>query len=345
MPGARWTVLLALGAIGVCLGQGIRVEGGSIRVEGKGEVAVYVEGVAGAPAVLGMSRVEGEDTVFAPRFGLTAGVKYRVVFRGPGGVVERVVDGPEREQKAATRVVQVYPSRSVVPENLLKLYLHFSSPMSRGEAYQRVRLEEEGKGVVESPFLELEQELWDREGKRLTLLFDPGRVKRDLKPHREAGAPLRDGGRYTLVVDRRWRDAEGGELIEEFRKEFRAGPADREPVDLKKWVIRAPRAGTRGAIEVEFGEPLDRALVERVVWVASSRGERLDGRVEVDREEMRWRFWPQDAWEAGSYWVRVEKILEDLAGNTVGKRFEVDVFERVEERVGREVVSVGFGVK
>jgi hypothetical protein len=41
----------------------------------------------------------------------------------------------------------------------------------------------------------------------------------------------------------------------------------------------------------------------------------------------------------------VEKILEDLAGNTVGKAFEVDVFEKVEERVAREMVSVGFSVK
>ncbi len=338
-------LLVALAGVGVCRGQEIRVAGGVVRVSAKGEVQLWVAGVEGAPPVLGTSRVEGAETVFAPRFGLAAGVKYRVVFRGPGGVVEKLVDGPGRELKAAVRVESVYPSGAVVPENLLKFYVHFSGPMTRREAYRRVRLEEEGKGVVEVPFLELEPELWDRETKRLTLLFDPGRVKRDLKPHREAGSPLEEGRRYTLVVEQGWRDAEGRELAEEFRKPFRAGPADRVPVDPQKWVIQAPRARTREAVAVEFGEALDRALLERVVWVASSRGERLEGRVEVDREESRWKFWPGEAWKVGAYWLRVEKILEDLAGNTVGKAFEVDVFEKVEERVAREMVSVGFSVK
>lgn len=156
---------------------------------------------------------------------------------------------------------------------------------------------------------------------------------------------MEEGRRYTLVVEQGWRDAEGRELAEEFRKPFRAGPADRVPVDPQKWVIQAPRARTREAVAVEFGEALDRALLERVVWVASSRGERLEGRVEVDREESRWKFWPGEAWKVGAYWLRVEKILEDLAGNTVGKAFEVDVFEKVEERVAREMVSVGFSAK
>ena len=338
-------LLVALAAVGVCRGQEIRVAGGVVRVSAKGEVQLWVAGVEGAPPVLGSSRVEGTETVFAPRFGLAAGVKYRVVFRGSGGVVEKLVDGPARELKPAARVESVYPSGAVVPENLLKFYVHFSGPMTRREAYRRVRLEEAGKGVVELPFLELEPELWDRDTKRLTLLFDPGRVKRDLKPHREAGTPLEAGRRYTLVVERGWKDAEGRELAEDFRKPFRVGPADRVPVDPQKWKIQAPRVGTREAVEVEFGEALDRALLERVVWVASGRGERLEGRVEVDREESRWRFWPGEVWEAGGYWLRVEKILEDLAGNTVGKAFEVDVFEKVEERVAREMVSVGFSVK
>jgi hypothetical protein len=51
--------------------------------------------------------------------------------------------------------------------------------MSRGEAYRRVHLLDATGRPINLAFLEIEQELWDPEGRRLTLLFDPGRVKRD----------------------------------------------------------------------------------------------------------------------------------------------------------------------
>ena len=65
---------------------------------------------------------------------------------------------------------------------------------------------------VDLPFLELEQELWDSSGKRFTLFFDPGRIKRGLKPREEVGPALEEGKSYTFVVDRAWHDAQGDSL-------------------------------------------------------------------------------------------------------------------------------------
>ena len=69
---------------------------------------------------------------------------------------------------STTLVTAVYPSAQVLPENLLRFYIHFSAPMSRGEAYRHVRLLDAAGKAVDLPFLELDQELWDPDGKRFT---------------------------------------------------------------------------------------------------------------------------------------------------------------------------------
>src|SRR5206468_10702471 len=97
------------------------------------------------------------------------------------------------------------------------LYLHFSAPMSRGEVYRRVRLLGEGDRPVDRPFLEIGEELWDPDGTRLTLLFDPGRIKRGLVPRKEEGPILEEGRAYTLVVDPAWPDAQGRPLRQGYR--------------------------------------------------------------------------------------------------------------------------------
>ena len=49
------------------------------------------------------------------------------------------------------------------------------------------------------PFLELEQELWSGDGRRFTLLFDPGRIKRGLKPREEQGPSSSRGFSPRLI--------------------------------------------------------------------------------------------------------------------------------------------------
>src|SRR5207244_1417841 len=113
-----------------------------------------------------------------------------------------------------------------LPENQLKFYLHFSAPMSRGESYRHIQLLDAAGKPVESPFLELDHELWDPEGKRFTLFIDPGRIKRGLKPREDLGPVLEEGKRYTLVINRAWTDAEDNLLKETYRKTFTVGKPD-----------------------------------------------------------------------------------------------------------------------
>jgi hypothetical protein len=320
--------------------------------------AVYVDRPgakdrAGQPALLGSYHVEAGVLRFKPRFPLAKGTRYRIVFRPerlPGRAADKgepveVVLSLPRPAKAAARLTHVYPSRDALPENQLKFYLHFSAPMSRGEAYRRVHLLDERGKEVERPFLELDQELWDHDGRRFTLFFHPGRIKRGLRPREEDGPTLEEGKRYTLVIDREWADADGDPLKETFRKSFRALAPDDTPPDQKTWKLQAPTAGGRAPLVVTFPEPLDHGLLQHSLWVTDAAGRKVPGTVKVTAEETRWELTPEKAWPAGMYELVADTRLEDLAGNGIGRPFEVDVFRPVQREIKAETVRLPFEVR
>lgn len=316
-------------------------------------MAVFVvsaQSTADNPPVLGTHERRGRSLVFRPRFPLSPGLSYKVEVNPAaaglsGPRVERIFEIPAERLEPSTVVEQVYPSASVLPENLLKLYFHFSAPMSRGEAYQRIRLLDDTGATVEAPFLELDEELWDPQGRRLTVLLDPGRIKRGLVPNKEVGSPLNAGRRYTLAVDRNWRDARGLPLREEYRKTFAVEQPDHSIPAVRLWRLAAPRAGTTAPLVVTFPEPLDHGLLGRLLQVRDSSGRVVEGRIAVERQETEWRFLPSRPWVAGSYTLRVDAALEDLSGNRINRPFEVDRFEKVERRSSAEWEELRFRVR
>lgn len=320
------------------------------------------------PAVLGAHRVAGGVLRFEPQYPLQPGLAYDVVLdlsrlprANAAGVASQEASAPATVSPiapvtqrllvpkpptvATTIVEQVYPSANELPENLLKFYLHFSAPMSRGEAYRRVHLLDSAGREVQWPFLELDEELWDPAGKRFTLFFDPGRVKRELVPRLEMGPALVEGEKYTLVIDKDWLDATGNQLRETFRKEFRVTAPDDKPPTPDTWKITPPAAGTSTPLEVVFPEALDHALLTRQLWVENEHGEVVAGVNKTAEAETRWQFTPQTTWQPGKYRIQVDTTLEDLAGNSIGRPFEIDVFNSVERRVEPKRVAIPFEVQ
>src|SRR6201999_148754 len=145
----------------------------------------------------------------------------------------KTFDGPRRNAVPTARVLNVYPSGDVLPSNQLRLYIYFSAPMSRGEAAQYIHvLDDKGKDLVGSRGIFLPgEELWDPAFQRLTMTFDPGRIKRGLTSNQTIGPPITEGRHYRLVIDREWPDARGVPIIEGFTKNFTGGPAERIPPD------------------------------------------------------------------------------------------------------------------
>jgi hypothetical protein len=343
------TVTAAAQAISIELDGGafkvVGLPAASLKAPASGWESVFVvyAGTGDVPPLAGSYAVENGALVFRPRFPLAPGPRYRAVFRGTGTPVEKTFDGPARSAAPAARVERVYPSSSVLPSNQLRLYIYFSAPMSRGEAGQRIHvLDAEGK-PLRDVFLP-GQELWDPENRRLTMTFDPGRIKRDLTSNKAMGPPIAEGKRYTLVVDREWRDANGVAMSEPFSKSFRGGPAVRQPPDPKTWTLSTPPAGSRDPLVVGFGRPMNYTLLLRMLKVAGPRGE-ITGAVDVARDESEWRFTPAAAWNAGSHRLIIDMSLEDLAGNKIGQPFDIDVFERVTERIISSTTSRSFEIR
>jgi hypothetical protein len=220
-------------------------------------------------------------------------------------------------------VEAAFPSSDVLPENQLKFYIQFSAPMRRGDSYRHIQLLDSAGAPVDAPFLELAEELWDESGRRLTLLLDPGRVKQDLKPHKEVGRALAEGRKYTLAVSSEWRDANGEKLGRDFRKDFTVTKADVRQPDPKRWRLFVPAGGSREPLVVKFDEPLDHALLQHVIEAVDSMGKSVDGRISVNEKETRWSFQPTAPWVAGAYQLLVAATLEDLAGNSIARPFEV----------------------
>jgi hypothetical protein len=313
---------------------------------------VVVEGAADAPPLVGVLSVVEQSLRFTPRYPLEPGVTYRAEFAcgrltdgKSGAVVSAVLPLAARKSEPTTVVEDVYPTAAVLPENQLKFYLHFSAPMSRGEAYRHIHLLAANGHEVDGAFLELGEELWDGEQQRFTLLLDPGRVKRGLKPREELGPVLLAGNRYTLVVDSAWRDATRTPLNAGARKDFSVGPPDDTPIDPLTWQVTTPEAESNDPLLVRFGEALDHSLLERIVWVVAPDGEKVQGTIATGDGEACWQFSPQRAWKAGSYKLVAETTLEDLAGNSIGRPFELDEFKPVQKRIETKTIEIPLEVK
>jgi hypothetical protein len=322
----------------------------AVRVE-QGDLLTDV----GLPPMLGVYRVESNLVRFEPQFPLEHGVKYRANFypdklpgttAAAGKLVTVAFELPRRASaKPTTAVNQIYPTAVMLPENLLKFYVHFSAPMSRGHIYEHIRLENQAGQPVELPFLEIDEELWNPDMTRLTLFIDPGRIKRGVLPLEEIGPALEQGKRYTLVIDREWKDGAGVPLKQTFRKQFQVGEPDREPIDPGQWKIQPPRADTRRPLTISFPESMDHALAQRVIQVVNGSNQLLDGKVALEDHERRWTFVPAMAWRRGPHALSVQKTIEDLAGNNIGKAFEVDLFDGVQRRFTNSTIKLSFEVR
>ena len=299
------------------------------------------DGNAALPAVAGTYSVADATLHFRPMFPFDEGRQYDAVLdpaRLPAGVdeapwrqqlVTAVVGRPAVTRSPSTVVTHVYPSGDVVPANQLRMYLHFSSPMDWRSGYDYLTLlDDRGQEVVDT-FLPLDADFWNDDRTRYTVFLDPGRVKRGILPNRQMGRALEAGKRYTLVVKREWRDGYGLPLKEEFRHEFRASAPIERPLTMAAWKVTTPKAGTREPVAVTFPDPLDHGLLRRALGIARG-GAPLAGEVSIESDETRWLFTPRDAWAPGDYDLVALAFLEDLAGNRIGRAFEVDNFERTD---------------
>ena len=207
----------------------------------------------------------------------------------------------------SARVVRVQPSGAEVPANLLRLSVVFAAPVEGG-VLARIALVHADGSPLREPFLQ--QELWSPDGRILTLLLHPGRVKTGLIARAQWGPILRTGEAVVLTFD--------GQPI----KRWHVGAVDADGPVASAWKLSAVRTASRQALVVRFDEPIDGRDVDDFA-VVDAHGLRVDGQAELRDGEATWTFTPDTAWKAGQYRLVARGTLEDAAGNRLGGHFEV----------------------
>ena len=285
--------------------------------------------VKDSPGVYGRYELLTDQIRFVPHFPFEPGVRYRASFETQSlGLPEfseslTLEFSPQRQQiSSPARVSAVFPSSDALPENLLRFYVCFSNPMQRGRAETCVKILAPDGQLAPDVLYRAPVELWDRTMCCLTVLLDPGRLKRGVGPNRELGPPLKCGLEYTLAIDSKMLDLDGNPLIESHCKKFVVGEPVRERISMRDWSTLAPAAQSFEPFKLIFPRPLDWALLWRGITIESEAGDVIDGRIGIQEGETTWSFTPNSPWAAGSYCVRVASGLEDVCGNNLTGAFD-----------------------
>jgi len=233
----------------------------------------------------------------------------------------------------APRVDAVYPTSQTVPENVLRFYVYFTRAMQRHTLASSLRLLDSDNSEVEGALYRGRYELLSADGKRLTVLMNPGRVKTGLDSHERLGRALSAGETFTLVIGTEARDTRGCALRDPYQKHLRVVPARRQAVDPEAWLLKIPKAETREAIAVDLDRPYDHVSLYHRIRVRDRNGALVPGTIGLGENERSWFFTPRTAWRDANYDLFINTLLEDLAGNRVGRPFEVVRREDTSEAV------------
>jgi hypothetical protein len=301
--------------------------GALTQAQGEGVLMLSLladDGKTPGPSMLGKYERTGNELTFTPRFGLSAGATYRASLKAAGTTASLDYHVPTPAAKAPPRVVKIYPSADVLPANHLRFYIYFDRPMRGGtELFKHLAILNDKGKEVEEPWLV--DEIWDEENNCLILYIHPGRIKWGVELRQLMGPVLYEKRSYSLVVRGEWTDLEGNKLGKDTVKKFRTTPEDRVRIELSEWKLTAPKAGMRDAVALTLPKSIDYRSLHTGLTVVDGKGQAVAGAITVGEGEKSWSFIPERPWQAGPHRVNVSPDLEDTAGNTPSRPFDLDL--------------------
>lgn len=255
----------------------------------------------------------GEDALrFTPAFPFVEGQDYVVVTEA--GTRTAFSMAPETPAIAAG-VTEIYPSGDVLPENTLRFYIHFARPMKPHVAFDYIQLLDADGRADDAAFMRFKQELWNADRTRLTLLMDPGRIKREVASNLRLGPALTEGDRFELRIKSGWPTADGRSVLPAYSKRFAVSPALRTLPDPDQWQITPPAPGTTDPLTIRFDRPFDNQLLRKDIRLLADTGGVIEGRITLADNQQMWQFRPTAPWRDGTLRLVVASTLEDVAGN------------------------------
>jgi len=347
MPLSEW-VALALGSIGICAAQAVplslhlrgpAIPGGPITIEGTAPPAcdidhhlqVFMAAADGqkrpAEPLFGAVVRDGPSLLFVPTFPFRPGGTYRVAVNCVGSgddssnwTQEFTIPGPRQVREVP--VVEIAPSATELPANTLRFYVSFNADMRGRFSRRDISLRDDTGREQQWAFMSFGQELWSADGRRLTLLVDPGRIKRGVTANMVQGPPLEVGRRYVLSVRDRDTATQARVLT---AAGFRIVEAERRALDPRAWKVVPPQEKTAQPLQIAFDRVMDRALLLDSVEVQDASGQAVPGALTSADGERRLQFVPDGSWQPGVYQIVFAAALEDVCGNRIGEALDHEI--------------------
>jgi hypothetical protein len=276
------------------------------------------------PSMLGKYERNANDLAFTPRFPLEAGHTYRATLKLDGKRLTLDYRVPDLKNQTPPKVVKIYPTADVLPANHLKFYIYFDRPMRGGkELFNKiVLLDDKGKEIADPWLID---EIWDEENNCLIIYIHPGRIKWGVELRELLGPVLYEKRNYSLVIRGDLTDLDGNKIGKDIVKKFRTTPEDRVRIDLSGWKLLAAPAGTTERLILTLPKTIDHRSLQRFLSVTDDKGKSVEGAIEIGKDEKVWYFTPKTNWQERIYYLDIDGNLEDVAGNTPLRPFDLDL--------------------
>ena len=221
---------------------------------------------------------------------------------------------------ARPKVLAVHPNLERLPANLLRAHIVFDRPMQTAEALKYIKLIDDCGDNISNALLDLTDGLWTTDGKILTILFHPGRIKTGLVAGDRYGSIFTEGRTYQLVVSDKILGANSKPLESNYRHSFEIIPAIRQAFSAipDKLLLK------ENVVRIETNRPLDWLSVQTYLAVTDESGNLLKSHFSVTADGKAIAVRLPDAAHDVRRFLRVHPQLEDIAGNQANVPFEVN---------------------
>lgn len=228
------------------------------------------------------------------------------------------------------QVENIYPSSDTLPSNQLKFNILFSTTMS-DIAYPHINLLDSDGNEIKRALLKEIPELWNEDKTALTIWIEPGRIKKGLGPNEELGEVLYKDQTYYLRISSDIRDRNGIQMNQEYLKKFVATYEDSIIPNIDDWIITSPNTMNMYKLKIDFPESMDYgSMMENLVVYNSNFGE-IKGQWFFGKDERSIIFEAHTKWLKGNYTLRINSVVEDLAGNNLKRSFNHQIGNNVNE--------------
>jgi hypothetical protein len=234
----------------------------------------------------------------------------------------------EPSSSRASLPYKVYPSTDLLPSNMLRLHLRFSVPQDIFDITTDVRLIDSDGQQVAHPFLDLPDGLWSTDGRTLTLLLHPGRIKSGLKAQSALGFAMREHKQYVLQLRSAGTvSSVATDSIIDLNtwitvKKFAVIEAVVEAIALESVAITTLQDKKNSLVTVKFDRPIDRLALENFVVLVDSHMQQTMVTWAIDEHEKTIAAITVAPLPSGKYAILLAAELEDIAGNRISAAFE-----------------------